>query len=345
MKALWGINALVFLFLPGREMKAQNLVPNSSFEVYTACPSGTNQTQYATPWLDVQPTSDYYNCSYLPSGCPLARTGTGFMGVSVYRPDWSNPYREYIGAPLLSALTSGTTYYCEFWVKLECDKCWASDALGALFTIGQPPQQPGWNMLNPATPQIMNIQYRMLDDRQNWMKICGTFTASGGEDFITIGSFKDDQQSTFVELSGCNNGNYSVHWSYYFIDDVYVVPYDTTETYSCDDTSVYENPNPPAEDMVYDKECEIVLPNVLSPNGDGLNDELIIPDTLIRAWQLDVYNRWGQTEFSGSSKYDKGWDGKSNRSTPLPDGTYFYILISSSEACYSRGIITLFNEK
>lgn len=330
---------------------SQNLVPNPSFEIYSQCPNSDNQIDRAVPWMDVTPTSDYYNCNYeAESQCPHGRTGNGYAGVSVYRPSWSVPYREYIGTFLTSPLIAGTEYYCEFWVKLECDKCWASDALGAWFTNGIPPDPPGVQMLFNTVPQILNQQYRMLDQRSDWMKICGTFVANGGENFITIGSFKDDNYSTFVQLSGCPYQNYGVHWSYYLIDDVELVQYDTTMVVDCID-SAYSNPNPgggngtpvtPYPDYSIDHECDIWIPNTLSPNADGLNDAFFISTDTLEYWSIFIYNRWGETVFSGNSKIISGWNGKNDKGEPLVQGTYFYLILSPNEKCYKKGIITLF---
>lgn len=68
------------------------------------------------------------------------------------------------------------------------------------------------------------------------------------------------------------------------------------------------------------------LPNVITPNGDGVNDRfrLDIPDL---AWaELQIFNRWGQrvavVQGAGAT-----WDGRSSLSGQLlPEGVYFYTL-------------------
>lgn len=72
-------------------------------------------------------------------------------------------------------------------------------------------------------------------------------------------------------------------------------------------------------------DCETIVPNAFSPNGDGIND-VFKPEMqcVPVAFQLSVFNRWGQEVFSTKS-YTQGWDGKRNGS-PLPVGTYYYIL-------------------
>ena len=57
------------------------------------------------------------------------------------------------------------------------------------------------------------------------MKISGTFIANGGENYITIGSFKNDAETDTLFIGGVLN------FSYYVIDDVLVIE-DTTNAIS-----------------------------------------------------------------------------------------------------------------
>jgi len=61
--------------------------------------------------------------------------------------------------------------------------------------------------------------------------------------------------------------------------------------------------------------------NVITPNGDGNNDRLVIPDiNLFPGSKLSIYNRWGN-EVYHSANYANDWEGKG-----LADGTYYYLL-------------------
>jgi gliding motility-associated-like protein len=66
---------------------------------------------------------------------------------------------------------------------------------------------------------------------------------------------------------------------------------------------------------------KLIIYNVFTPNGDGVNDKYEIPylDRYISN-QLIVYNRWGEMVYKGDN-YSGDWDGGK-----LPDGVYFYIL-------------------
>ena len=70
--------------------------------------------------------------------------------------------------------------------------------------------------------------------------------------------------------------------------------------------------------------CEV--PNVITPNGDGVNDVLIIQ--CVPAFpnnRLRIFNRWGD-EIDVFEPYENNWDGTIGESKdPVPAGTYFYI--------------------
>ncbi|MET7030103.1 Calx-beta domain-containing protein, partial [Sediminicola luteus] len=67
--------------------------------------------------------------------------------------------------------------------------------------------------------------------------------------------------------------------------------------------------------------------NQFSPNGDGVNDILIINDIQDSQYQnntLEIYDRYGNQVFSVTG-YDNTWRGEGDNGE-LPKGTYFYVL-------------------
>lgn len=63
----------------------------------------------------------------------------------------------------------------------------------------------------------------------------------------------------------------------------------------------------------------IFVPNVFTPNGDGLNDVFELPTFGIKGYNLTVLNRWGQILFEG--KENESWNGQNN-----PEGVYFVLI-------------------
>lgn len=71
------------------------------------------------------------------------------------------------------------------------------------------------------------------------------------------------------------------------------------------------------------------IPDVLTPNGDGINDEWTIQNIdMYPNAKLYVFNRWGQLMWQGN--YDEHWDG-TRKGHILPAGTYTYLIVPDPE--------------
>ena len=69
------------------------------------------------------------------------------------------------------------------------------------------------------------------------------------------------------------------------------------------------------------------LPNVFSPNGDGINDDfrpLLPPGIQIGKYEFRIFDRWGNLVFETMDP-EKSWDG-SFRGGVLPQGVFLYYL-------------------
>ncbi len=64
------------------------------------------------------------------------------------------------------------------------------------------------------------------------------------------------------------------------------------------------------------------MPNVFSPNGDGINDFFQPFDlTDISGFEVVIFDRWGRKMYQGPSAWDGTFEGR-----PCPEGVYFYEL-------------------
>lgn len=68
-----------------------------------------------------------------------------------------------------------------------------------------------------------------------------------------------------------------------------------------------------------------IVPNVFTPNGDGINDffEILVENTT--QYSIIIFDRWG-TEVFKTSNPMLYWDGKTESGANAPDGVYYYIL-------------------
>jgi gliding motility-associated-like protein len=70
------------------------------------------------------------------------------------------------------------------------------------------------------------------------------------------------------------------------------------------------------------------IPNVFTPNGDGINDFFFLKTASLETIDAYIYDRWGRMVFKteGSTTGNISWDGKNPSGKDCPDGTYFYII-------------------
>ena len=93
-------------------------------------------------------------------------------------------------------------------------------------------------------------------------------------------------------------------------------------------------------------DCYIDLPNVFTPNGDGINDYFFPRQLLTRGltkFSMNIYNRWGQLIFKTDALDGTGWDGMFN-DAPQPQGVYVYVIdaqFKDGEKFHKQGNVTL----
>jgi gliding motility-associated-like protein len=86
-------------------------------------------------------------------------------------------------------------------------------------------------------------------------------------------------------------------------------------------------------------DCEIIviMPNVLTPNGDGINDYLDLG--LIDIYpgnSISIYNRWGRLVYE-KTDYKNDW-----KADNVEGGTYFYVLdLNDNEQPIQKGTLTI----
>ena len=70
-------------------------------------------------------------------------------------------------------------------------------------------------------------------------------------------------------------------------------------------------------------DCECIYPEVITPNQDGINDNLIIPCIIgVEDPKLVIWNRWGSIIYEDDN-YKNNWQGTYN-GADIPIGTYWY---------------------
>ena len=222
-----------------------NLVPNYSFEENVICPS-INNNPLPIPWYLPQNVPNksafLHTCSTYPFfsvpnnsvGFQYAKTGLGYAIIDFHQA-FSFEGRMYLQTDLKQSLISNKCYYGEFWVSLNNVSRVAVNNIAMLLTdtaiwsAGSSNSSNFGYDLIPANPQIFNYGNPIITDTLNWVKISGVYTAQGGEQFITIGNFKDDANTDTLRV---NSGIGTYDKSGYYVDDIYLIPLDSMFLYA-----------------------------------------------------------------------------------------------------------------
>jgi len=237
---------LFFTIIVKNLVFSQNLVPNPGFEEYNLIfhPVCNNDSfPVCKNWYS--PTNgspDYCNqisCFYEYNGVPQnvfgyqeAKEGNGYYHLFTYDTSHYNNAREYIQTRLSDSLKRGKKYCVNFYVSLVDSVWYATDVIGAYFSDTAVTHIDSTNKyyLLPEVPQVFNPHGKLISDKKNWTLISGSFIAKGGEQYITIGNFFNDNNTSVLFVGGSAWDGYAE--SGYYIDDVSVVecPPDTEVT-------------------------------------------------------------------------------------------------------------------
>jgi gliding motility-associated-like protein len=201
-------------------LSAQNMVLNPGFDLRSTCPVAAGEvTGVCNNWENACVAglgADYYaaGCPFPLSPSEASRSGDAYVGLMAFEPTTGG--REYVRGELCDALQAGVTYYVEYYVSLDEFSNRAITQMGALLTsdpaaITTCPTAPG------IAPQIESTA--MLTNKGGWTRVSGTFVATGGEQYIYIGNFRDNAGTSDLVLS-----TGSLAMAYYFVEDVLVVP-------------------------------------------------------------------------------------------------------------------------
>jgi hypothetical protein len=223
-----------------------NLVQNPSFEDLSSCPSAYGQINKATYW-DVLATGGggtpdlYSNCCTQPIACGVPNNisnssfqfpheGYNYVGISCYGSGSNtSEFREYIQFMFSYNLIINRTYCIKFFVNLSNHSTASINTIGAYFDDGSILTLTSHriafadSLQTLISPQFFNAT-NLLDDTLNWMLVEGSFTASGSENYLTIGNFMPDSLSNVFLYNPGPTGSYH---AYYYIDDVSVIDIST----------------------------------------------------------------------------------------------------------------------
>lgn len=180
------------------------------------------------------------------------------------------------------------------------------------------------------TPPInVNLTERATCSNQNSGTISGTFSSTETE-FRVNWQGGGQRADIFVNTS-------------FTIENLGIGTYDLTIFLAANDSLIHTQAI-----NITELDCFDIgqLPQLITPNGDGLNDAFIIDallenPTLFKNNQLTIFNRWGDIIFE-AQPYQNDWSGQQQNGQRLPEGTYYYLLkIDLNEGLIYKGDITV----
>ena len=213
---------------PSFSTKAEyNYVSNPEFEnhpgAYFSIMSFTNQV---AKWSVASISPDFYLSNV------GALSGNSFAGIRVFslRKDI-----EYIQNELRDTLVKDSIYCFSAYLRLSPGSRYASNAFG--FLVSTEKQFINTDEVLTVRPS-KHLKTQVLNYKTDWMKVQCTYKAKGGERYLTLGSFQNHKELKLEEVPG------KVHESYYYIDDVSLVPIAKEEDCACNfaDTRVADEP-------------------------------------------------------------------------------------------------------
>lgn len=273
---------------------SQNLVPNPSFELLNTCIVGSSNDAldaldfWFAPDNSANSPDNYNDCFGIPAYTPqslfytLSTARTGLGMVAVATGD-EGPQKEIISVKLNQQLIQDSIYCVSFFVKnSNLDSVESWSKRLGIYLSNDTVHLINVTNINTAIHSTVTL------DGEDWIEISDYYTAQGNEFFLTIGFFgTNDYYHPF---------NPPFNFIYYFIDDVSVYP--------CK------------------KDFFLVLPNVITFNGDNINDIYILRHHNLVTLEIQIFNRWGNlvNEYDGLSTI---WDGTDSKGNKLNDGVYY----------------------
>lgn len=227
---LWAFFACTLFLTGSLGIFAQNLVVNSSFEDFSACPTAQGQFNLVNSWQSASDgTPDYFNsCATLAAGVDIpdnyqgtqtARTGDAYMGILVWGED---DIREYIISNFNAPMVVGQNYCVSYYVNRSDVSQNGIVELGAYLSTSPVLTANGSTNLE-FMPQIENDTDDPIQEEDEWVKVSQIITADQAYQYITIGNFNDNENTT----GGSNQpGTPFLSPAYYYIEDVSVTPFD-----------------------------------------------------------------------------------------------------------------------
>jgi len=221
---------LSFFYLVRYDAYGQNLIKNSSFEVYKDCPNalgefGDNVNSWSSPTLG---TTDYFNmCSTVMSapenfnGIQYTKDGEAYAGLYFYAP---GDYREYIQVQLKRKLKANKKYHLSFYISLAEGSDFAVKDFGVVCSYKQIEIKTKKELSKGRLFSLKGNKFHSFEinhpqfheDKSDWLKVTTSFIAKGYEQFLVLGNLRNNKLTRKVQTKR----HETKRGAYYYIDQI-----------------------------------------------------------------------------------------------------------------------------
>lgn len=252
-----GASALfAFIFLNLFSSAQINLISNASFELNTGIPQNVYEISKCQSWYSAFQSPDYFSTFSPPTttagncavsipvnrvGSQKAKTGNFYAGIAILIPPPQAGYPnfsiafELLGNKLNQQLLKDHIYDFKLYYSLADGSGIINNQLSAYFSKSQFTADAGTFILsdqswyntniNNINPQINSDTTTFLSsDTVNWQQFGGCFIADGGEEYLTIGNFRDNKFNKHIFLNSVFSPTCGFQQAtsegYLYIDDV-----------------------------------------------------------------------------------------------------------------------------
>jgi len=234
------MTALVAMNIGAQE---NNLVQNGSFETidgkvcghgdFSRADSVSSSNNTTVDLYSTEARGKQFDVPNNYMGSQGSKTGNNYAGIIAYYGDERislvksiqnleitteagyQQYSEYIQLWLREPMVAGRAYTVNFNISLAERSAFAVSGMGVYFT--QEKMDVKNNAFLDVRPHI--VATNIITDKE-WSTFTGTYVASGGERYLTLGCFDDYMAIQKVIPENTNNSRKA----YYYIDDVSVTP-------------------------------------------------------------------------------------------------------------------------
>ncbi len=265
-----------------------NLVENPGFEQTEGRIKRNGAIAVAVGWISPTKASadlfagkvkEGYSTPNNNLGSEEPQEGSNYAGIRAFSYN-DKEARNYISTKLKTTLKKGQKYCVTFYVNLAESSKYASNNIGVNFSKKQYNSDQAKSIL--TTTSVMHKDNPVFNGQFGWDQICGVYTATGGEKFLTLGNFSSNGTTKNSRLKKSKTfSGASVVSAYYYVDNISVIAIDDESECNCQADS-----RKPETNFIYE---------VAPISTEGLEPAQIANNT-------SVYFGYGDSELSSNGK-------------------------------------------